>query len=149
MKRFAAAKGAYHGFVGWILNGSFCLYTDYIKDLRRDAIVRFVDRFYPVWVVAGILVPGLIGWAWYGTWDGFIACAFAGGPIRLFFTLTAAWYVNSAAHLAGRRPFATAIAFEIRGGLALQPTLWGMISRSVRASTRYTPAMACACWRTS
>ena len=106
--RFAAAKGAYHGFVGWILNGSFCLYTDYIKDLRRDAIVRFVDRFYPVWVVAGILVPGLIGWAWYGTWDGFIACAFAGGPIRLFFTLTAAWYVNSAAHLAGRRPFATA-----------------------------------------
>jgi stearoyl-CoA desaturase (delta-9 desaturase) len=105
---FAAANGAYHGFVGWILNGSFCLYTDYIKDLRRDAIIRFVDRFYPAWVAVGILVPGLIGWAWYGTWDGFIACAFAGGPIRLFFTLTAAWYVNSAAHLAGRRPFATA-----------------------------------------
>ncbi len=105
---FAAAKGAYHSFVGWILDGTFCLYPDYIKDLRRDAIVRFVDRYYPVWVVAGIVLPGFIGWAWYGTLDGYIACAFAGGPIRLFFSLTAAWFVNSAAHLSGSRPFATA-----------------------------------------
>ncbi len=105
--RFAAAKGAYHGFVGWILDGSFCLYTDYIKDLRRDAIVNFVDRLYPLWVLAGIALPGFIGLAWYGTWEGYVACAFAGGPIRLFFTLTAAWYVNSVAHLFGSRSFAT------------------------------------------
>jgi len=105
--RFAAARGAIHGFVGWIVDGSFCLYSDYIKDLRRDAIVRFVDRYYPVWVLAGIVLPGFAGWAWYGTLDGYIACALAGGPLRLFFSLTAAWFVNSAAHLAGSRPFAT------------------------------------------
>ena len=105
--RFAGAMGAFHGFVGWIIDGSFCLYTDYIKDLRRDAIVRFVDRYYPAWVLLGILLPGFVGWAWYGTWEGYVACAFAGGPIRLFFTLTAAWYVNSAAHLFGCRPFET------------------------------------------
>jgi stearoyl-CoA desaturase (Delta-9 desaturase) len=106
--RFAALRGAWHGFAGWIVDGSFCLYPDYIKDLRRDSVVLFVDRWYPLWVAAGIALPGLAGWAWYGTLHGFIACAFAGGPVRLFFTLTAAWYVNSAAHLFGSRPYATA-----------------------------------------
>jgi stearoyl-CoA desaturase (Delta-9 desaturase) len=104
----AAARGAYHGFVGWILGGSFCLYSDYVKDLRRDPVIRFVDRLYPVWVLSGVVLPGLIGLAWYGTWQGFVACAFAGGPVRLFFTLTSAWYVNSVAHLFGSRSFATA-----------------------------------------
>jgi len=110
MGPFATVRGAYHGFVGWIIDGSFCLYTDYVKDLRRDAIVRFVDRYYPAWVLLGILLPGLVGWVWYGTWQGYVACLVAGGPVRLLFTLTAAWYVNSTAHLFGTQPFATSDA---------------------------------------
>jgi stearoyl-CoA desaturase (delta-9 desaturase) len=105
--RFAVARGAIYAFVGWIVSGEYCLYPEYIKDLKRDPVVRFVDRYYSLWVIAGVIVPGLIGFAWYGTWEGYWACLFAGGPIRLFFSLTGTWYVNSAAHIFGSRPFVT------------------------------------------
>ncbi len=99
------AAGFWHGFIGWMLGESFALYPEYVKDLRRDPVVLWVDRHYPVWILAGFLVPGLVGAAWYGTWEGYWACLLAGGPLRAVCTFSASGLVNSLAHLHGRQPF--------------------------------------------
>jgi stearoyl-CoA desaturase (Delta-9 desaturase) len=89
---FAAARAFLHAHVG---------------NLARDRCVRFVDRWYFVWAVAGWVVPGLIGAAWYGGWEGYWSGFFAGGPLRSLVQLNLTWLVNSLSHVRGRRPFAT------------------------------------------
>jgi stearoyl-CoA desaturase (delta-9 desaturase) len=96
-----------HSHVGWMVTSGYTVYLDYIRDLLRDPVVAWVDRWYPLWVVLGWVGPGLIGWAWYGGWDGYWAGLFAGGPLRALLQLNLTWSVNSFAHLIGRRPFAT------------------------------------------
>jgi stearoyl-CoA desaturase (delta-9 desaturase) len=105
--RFARLAGINHGFIGWMFDGSFCLYPDYVRELRRDPIVCWVDRHYFLWVAAGILLPGLAGWAWYGTFEGYLGCMLAGGPLRLFCHLSATGLVNSVGHAVGRQPIST------------------------------------------
>jgi stearoyl-CoA desaturase (delta-9 desaturase) len=101
----ARAAGFYRGFVGWMLGQSFALYPDYVKDLRRDPVALWVDRYYPVWIALGFVVPGLAGAAWYGTWEGYWAGLLIGGPLRAFCTFSASGLVNSLAHLHGRQNF--------------------------------------------
>ncbi len=96
-----------HSHVGWMVTGAYTVYLDYVRDLWRDPLVGWVDRWYPLWVVLGWVVPGLIGWAWYGGWDGYWAGLFAGGPLRALVQLNLTWSVNSLGHLIGRHPFAT------------------------------------------
>lgn len=97
--------GAYRGFVGWMFDGSFRLYPEYVRDLKTDADVIWLDRFYFLWIGLGILLPGLAGLAWSGTLDGAISAMLAGGPIRIFYGLVATGCVNAFAHGKGARPF--------------------------------------------
>jgi len=97
-----------HSHVGWMVTGAYTVYLDYIRDLWRDKLVGWVDRWYLLWVVAGWVVPGLAGLAWYGTWNGFWAGFFAGGPLRALLQLNLTWAVNSFGHLTGRHDFGTA-----------------------------------------
>ena len=82
-------------------------YVDYVRDLRRDPVVRWVDRWYWLWVAASWIIPGFIGLAWYGTAAGYWAGFFAGGPPRTLWQLNCTWAVNSIAHRFGRRRFET------------------------------------------
>lgn len=103
----AAIRGFLEGHVGWVILNGYCVYVDYVRDLRRDPVVRWVDRWYWLWVAAGWVLPGFIGLAWYGTMDGYWAGFFAGGPLRCLWQLNCTWAVNSLAHCFGRRRFAT------------------------------------------
>jgi len=104
-------KGAFEGFVrgyaAWILSGRLYTYSDYVRDLRKDPVIRWVDRWYWAWVVLGWVLPGLIGAAWYGSWTGFWSGFFAGGALRSFLHLNATGVVNTFGHLTGKRPFTT------------------------------------------
>jgi stearoyl-CoA desaturase (delta-9 desaturase) len=102
-----AVRGFIQGHVGWVLSSAYCVYVDYVRDLRRDPVVIWVDRWYWLWVATGWVVPGFIGLAWYGTADGFWAGFFAGGPLRTLYHLNCTWAVNSIAHCFGRRRFVT------------------------------------------
>lgn len=101
------ARGFIRGHFGWTVAGAYCTYVDYVPDLRRDRQVMWIDRWYWLWVALGWLAAGLAGFAWYGSWDGFWSGFFAGGPLRALFQLNFTWAVNSLAHCAGRRRFAT------------------------------------------
>ena len=103
----AAIRAFIRGHVGWVVSDAYCVYVDYVRDLRRDPVVVWVDRWYWLWVAAGWVLPGLAGLAWYGTADGFWAGFFAGGALRALYHLNCTWAVNSFAHCFGRRRFAT------------------------------------------
>lgn len=96
-----------HAHVGWLLSRNYAVYPGYIRDLCRDRCVRFVDRWYAAWGVAGWLAPGLAGAVWYGDTAGFWSGFFAGGPLRTLVQLNLTWLVNSLGHAAGKRHFAT------------------------------------------
>jgi stearoyl-CoA desaturase (Delta-9 desaturase) len=58
-------------------------------------------------VVAGIILPGLIGLAITRTWEGFVLAALWGGLVRFFFSNHITYSVNSIGHYFGRRRFET------------------------------------------
>lgn len=103
----AAIEGFIAGYVGWTVSGRLCTYVDYVRDLRKDPIIVWVDSWYWVWVALGWIVPGLIGLAWYGDWAGYWSGFFAGGAVRSFLQLNSTGIVNTFGHLTGRRPFPT------------------------------------------
>jgi stearoyl-CoA desaturase (delta-9 desaturase) len=103
----AMFDGFVAGYVGWTVTGRLFTYVDYVRDLRKDRVVRWVDSWYWLWVALGWIIPGLIGMAWYGGWTGYWSGFFAGGAIRSFLQLNSTGVVNTFGHLTGRRPFVT------------------------------------------
>jgi stearoyl-CoA desaturase (delta-9 desaturase) len=102
-----AIRGFIEGHVGWVVSDGYCTWVDYVRDLRRDPVVAWVDGWYWLWVAAGWVLPGFVGLAWYGGWDGYWAGFFAGGPLRTLCQINFTWAVNSVAHCCGGRRFAT------------------------------------------
>ena len=75
-----AIRGFFQGHVGWVMSDAYCVYVDYVRDLRRDPVVRWVDRWYWLWVAASWIIPGFIGLAWYGTADWILGRLLRGRP---------------------------------------------------------------------
>lgn len=101
----ASLSALFDGHAGWIMRGRLCDYVDYIRDMRKDPDVAFVDKYYWVWAALGWIIPGLIALAWYGEPSGFISGLLAGGAWRTFWQMNATWAVNSLSHRWGSQPF--------------------------------------------
>merc|ERR1719502_1706016 len=75
-----------------------------MDDLRADGFVMFQKKYDPWWnILWCFVVPALVasyGWGETG-WNGF----FVPGALRYLYVLHATWFVNSAAHLWGQRPY--------------------------------------------
>jgi stearoyl-CoA desaturase (Delta-9 desaturase) len=101
-------KGLWHAHLGWLFDRD--LTSDpirYCPDLARDKDIRFISKYFLVFVLAGIAVPGLIGYALTQTWQGFATGALWGGLVRFFVGNHATYAVNSVGHYFGRRRFDT------------------------------------------
>jgi stearoyl-CoA desaturase (Delta-9 desaturase) len=103
-----ALKGLYHAHVGWLFNDEPLADEErYAKDLLGDPVVRFVDRTFVLWVLAGLLVPFALGFALTGTLAGALTALLWGGAVRIFVLHHATFSINSLCHFFGRRQFAT------------------------------------------
>jgi stearoyl-CoA desaturase (delta-9 desaturase) len=103
-----ALGGLFHAHVGWILGGEeLADESHYAKDLLEDPVVRFIDRTFVVWVLAGLALPFGIGLALTGSLDGALTALLWGGAVRIFFLHHATFSINSLCHVFGRRRFAT------------------------------------------
>lgn len=102
-------RGLVHAHVGWLMVPDAPGLSKYVPDLMKDRVVKFVSRTFPVWVLAGLLIPTVLGglltdlgtWSWTGALLGYLW----GGLARIFFVHHVTWSINSICHVWGTRPF--------------------------------------------
>ncbi len=98
-------RGVWHAHIGWLFEPDPQDLDQYVKDLRRSGLLRFVSTLFPLWVAAGLLIPAILGGiltkSWAGVGWGFVW----GGLARIFLVHHVTWCVNSVCHLWGRRPY--------------------------------------------
>ncbi len=96
----------WHSHAGWMFVAETTGFARYVPDILRDRVVFATSRFYPLWVVLGLVLPGLAGalLAPHAA-SGFVQGVLWGGLIRIFATDQMTWSVNSFGHLFGRRLF--------------------------------------------
>jgi stearoyl-CoA desaturase (delta-9 desaturase) len=98
-------RGAWHSHIGWFFQADPPDLDDYVKDLAKSRALRVADALWPLWVVLGFVIPGVVGGvvtlSWAGVWTGLIW----GGLVRVFLVHHVTWSVNSACHLWGLRPY--------------------------------------------
>jgi stearoyl-CoA desaturase (delta-9 desaturase) len=101
-------RGLAHAHLGWVLN---------------DPWVKFVDRTFVVWVIAGLAVAFGLGVALTGTVDGGLTALLWGGAARIFFVHHATFSINSLCHYFGKQEYDTGDHSRNLAWLAI-PT-WG------------------------
>lgn len=103
-----ALRGLFHAHVGWVLFSDEPAEEErYAPDLIADPVVRFVDRTFVLWAVAGLALPFGLGVALTGSVFGGLMGLLWGGAVRIFFLHHITFSVNSLCHFFGRRGFAT------------------------------------------
>jgi stearoyl-CoA desaturase (delta-9 desaturase) len=101
-------RGLFHAHMGWLF-----LHTErgakrrFAPDLIEDPVVRFVDRTFFVWAVAGLAIPFGLGYVIGGTLVAGLTALLWGGAVRVFVVHHVTYSVNSICHVFGRRQFAT------------------------------------------
>ncbi len=119
----SAARGLVHAHVGWVFGmDGVASEARYAPDLLADPVVRFVDRTFVVWVVAGLAVPFGLGAALTGTVSGALTGLLWGGVVRIFCLHQATFSINSLCHFFGAKPYKTGDESRNLAWLAL-PTL--------------------------
>jgi stearoyl-CoA desaturase (delta-9 desaturase) len=100
-------KGLWHAHTGWLFDMRLkASQRRFAADLRDDKLVSFIDRWFVGWVLLGLLIPFVAGFALSG-WDltvGLTALVW-GGFVRIFLQHHATWSVNSICHMYGKQPF--------------------------------------------
>jgi stearoyl-CoA desaturase (delta-9 desaturase) len=103
-----ALAGLWHAHAGWTLTASHRASPErYAPDLLADPAMRFVDRTFLLWALAGAALPFGIGFLVFGTLRGAVLTMIWGGLVRIFVLHHVTFAINSLCHFMGRRRFAT------------------------------------------
>lgn len=100
-------RGFLHAHVWWIFDETPLNLFQYVRDLKSDSGLLFIDRHYRSWVVLGLLIPGFLCWCLRPTLSSFSFGILFAGFARIFAVHHITWSVNSVCHVWGSRPFAT------------------------------------------
>jgi stearoyl-CoA desaturase (delta-9 desaturase) len=104
-----ALRGLLHAHMGWLFRHDQRGARDrYAPDLLADPVVRFVDRWFPLWAIGGLAVAFGLGFAIGGSLTAGLTGLLWGGGVRLFVLHHVTYSINSVCHVFGRRRFATA-----------------------------------------
>jgi stearoyl-CoA desaturase (delta-9 desaturase) len=120
----AALQGLFHAHIGWVFSDmEVADERRYAKDLLADPLIRFVDRTFVLWVIAGLAFAFGLGVALTGTAKGGLTALLWGGAARIFLLHHATFSINSLTHFFGRQDYETADQSRNLAWLAI-PT-WG------------------------
>ncbi len=102
-------KGFFWAHIGWIL---FKLDAqqpmDNVKDLRKDALVRFQDKYYvAIAFIAGLIIPAIVGYFTMGGMVGAMAGFLVVGTLRVVLVQQSTFFINSLCHCIGEQPYST------------------------------------------
>jgi stearoyl-CoA desaturase (delta-9 desaturase) len=98
-------RGAFHAHCGWLFAGHAKGLGRYTQDLRKDPVLCAVNRQFPLWVLAGLVIPTVLGGLLTMSFMGALLGFLWGGLVRIFVVHHITWSVNSVCHLWGTRPF--------------------------------------------
>ena len=103
-----ALRGLFHAHLGWVVFGDEEANEDrYAPDLLKDSTIRFIDRTFLLWVVAGLGFAFGLGVALTGTVVGGLTGLLWGGAVRIFVVHHITFSINSLCHFFGARDFNT------------------------------------------
>jgi len=103
-----ALRGLVHAHLGWLfVHDQRGKRSRYAPDLLADPAVRFVDRTFILWVIAGLALPFGLGYALGGSLTAALTGLLWGGAVRLLVLHHVTFSINSLCHYFGRRRFAT------------------------------------------
>lgn len=98
-------RGLWWAHMPWMFSDDSARWSVFAPDIVRDRRLFYYHRTYPVWVLTGLALPAVAGFAVGHTpaaaFTGFIF----GGLARMFLANQAAWAVGSLCHMWGGRPF--------------------------------------------
>ncbi len=112
-----SVRGLWHAHMGWIFSSHTFVparnrasrlapgLESYVKDLRRDPVLRWMNATFPLWVALGLAVPALLGGLLTMSWTGALLGFIWGGLVRVFLIHHVTWSINSVCHIWGTRPF--------------------------------------------
>jgi len=101
-----AFRGLMHAHVGWLLTEQGrAERRKYARDLVEDRGMRVINRRFLTWVVVGLGLPAVLGFAITGSYKGALTGLLWGGFMRVFLQHHITWSINSVCHFFGRRRF--------------------------------------------
>lgn len=99
-------QGWWKSHLGWMLVPVDPeTYKNYVPDLDRDPVIRFIDRFYWLWAALSLLIPGVIAGVVTQSFMGGLLGVIWGGLVRVLMVQHITWSVNSICHLWGTKPY--------------------------------------------
>ena len=99
------AYGMWHAHMGWLFRAPPGGMARYTRDLRKDKLMRWMNRLFPLWVFVGLLIPAVLGGLLTMSWTGVLLGFIWGGLVRVFLVHHVTWSINSVCHIWGSRPF--------------------------------------------
>ncbi len=103
-----ALRGLAHAHVGWLfVHNQRGSHERYARDLVEDPTIRWIDRTFLLWVVAGLVAPFVLGLSIGGTLVTGLTALLWGGLVRVFVLHHVTYSINSLCHFFGRRRFRT------------------------------------------
>lgn len=102
------SKGFFHAHIGWLL---FKLQPsppfDNVADLQSDPLVMWQHRYiYILGVLVGFAFPAAVGWLWGGP-QGALGAFLLAGVARVVVLQHCTFFINSACHTIGNRPYSS------------------------------------------
>lgn len=73
----------FHGHMGWVLRHDVHSPIYFARDLLKSPVVRFFDKTYGIWVLVGIVLPGVLMLMVEPSIHGFLRGCVFGGLLRI------------------------------------------------------------------
>ena len=106
-ERMGLVGGLVHAHWGHMLTDGVPNGTLFARDLNADPALRRVNDAYGLILLAGLVIPALLGFALTRTPDGALSGFLWGGLVRMFIVQNVTWAVASVTHRFGYRRFDT------------------------------------------
>ncbi len=100
-------RGFWHAQLTWMARHDYPNVHHYVPDLMADRTMVRVNKYYYLWVLAGLAIPALIGGLLTQSLIGALTGFLWGGVVRMFVVAQSISAINSFSHLYGARPFQT------------------------------------------
>jgi stearoyl-CoA desaturase (delta-9 desaturase) len=103
-----ALRGLLHAHVGWLfIHTQRGRHERYAPDLLADPTIRWVNKWFFVWALGGLLAAFVLGWLIGGSLHTALTGLLWGGAVRMLVLHHVTYSINSLCHFFGRRQFET------------------------------------------